>query len=365
MTIATTTGPLQMDDRPRRRMRRIVGGDGGASVVTAESPPRTDVHPRKRLRRIVGWLVVLVAAGVALVSLRHKLPDFTGFLDAVRAANPWWLVAAAAAEIVSMRMFARQQRRLLRAFGVSMTLRRAVAITYARSAISATAPAGAAVSAAFALHQFRRVRADAAVAATVMILSGVASMCGLVLLYGIAAGATALQNLDLVVVLAAAALITVTAGLLAHHRTHHPHPRKPRTPAYEGGRIRTALAPALDALRAARTVPARHWLAVIAAAATNWFADLICLIAVAHAFAFPGHDWEIAAVYLATQVVRQIPLTPGGIGLIETSLLTGLLAIGADPATAAATVLGYRVLSFWLVLPAGLVAGVGLRRAPR
>jgi len=67
---------------------------------------------------------------------------------------------AAAAELTSMLMFALQQRRLLRAFGGSMTVRDGLLVTFARTGISVALPAGAAVSAAFALRHCRqRVRA--------------------------------------------------------------------------------------------------------------------------------------------------------------------------------------------------------------
>jgi uncharacterized protein (TIRG00374 family) len=67
-------------------------------------------------------------------------------------------------------------------------------------------------------------------------------------------------------------------------------------------------------------------------------------------------------LYLGIQLVRQIPLSPGGIGLIETSLVAGLVLLGADNAAAAAATLGYRLLSCWLVIPAGLVAWLLLTR---
>jgi hypothetical protein len=56
------------------------------------------------------------------------------------------------------------------------------------------------------------------------------------------------------------------------------------------------------------------------------------------------------------QIVRQAPLTPGGMGLIEASLLAGLVAAGAGRSDAAAVVIIYRVLSCWLILPIGALS---------
>jgi uncharacterized protein (TIRG00374 family) len=108
-------------------------------------------------------------------------------------------------------------------------------------------------------------------------------------------------------------------------------------------------------------VPAHHWTATIAAAVANWSLDVACLVAVARACDLGIGYPEIAGVYLAVQIVRQIPVTPGGLGLIETSLLTGLVAAGAAQPAAAAVVLGYRLISFWLILPVGLATYPGLR----
>lgn len=51
-----------------------------------------------------------------------------------------------------------------------------------------------------------------------------------------------------------------------------------------------------------------------------------------------------------------IPVTPGGIGLVEASL-SGLLVLAqVDPSRAVLATLGYRLASYWLPLCAGPVA---------
>jgi uncharacterized protein (TIRG00374 family) len=74
---------------------------------------------------------------------------------------------------------------------------------------------------------------------------------------------------------------------------------------------------------------------------------------------------QFAGAYLAVQIIRQLPLTPGGIGVIEASLLVALVAAGAPHIAAAAVVLVYRVLSCWVIVPTGLVAWAGLLSARR
>jgi uncharacterized protein (TIRG00374 family) len=57
-----------------------------------------------------------------------------------------------------------------------------------------------------------------------------------------------------------------------------------------------------------------------------------------------------------------VPLTPGGLGIVEAGM-TGTLALAGVPAGAAAiATLAYRLASYWLPLPAGAVAWIVHRR---
>jgi hypothetical protein len=114
----------------------------------------------------------------------------------------------------------------------------------------------------------------------------------------------------------------------------------------------------------ARAVPARQWLRVVALAAVNWLTDLACLLAALHAVGLAVPARTVATAYLAAQLIRQIPVTPGGIGVIEASLILALTTAGAAPAPAAAAVLIYRLLSCWTILPIGLVCWTAQKTPP-
>jgi uncharacterized protein (TIRG00374 family) len=61
-------------------------------------------------------------------------------------------------------------------------------------------------------------------------------------------------------------------------------------------------------------------------------------------------------------VLALIPLTPGGLGFVEAGLV-GTLTLAGVPATDAVTAtLLYRIVAFWLPIPAGGVAYVLFRR---
>ncbi|GAA1748636.1 lysylphosphatidylglycerol synthase transmembrane domain-containing protein [Luedemannella helvata] len=331
------------------------------------------------MQRIPRWLRLLIAvATVAAVvlTLRGKLPDPGDLLAALRSANPFWLVVAAVAEAFSLRFFAHQQRRLLLAFGVPTTMHRAMALTVSRSAIAIGLPAGSAVSSGFAYKQFRVWGASRQTATTVMILSGFISFAGLAMLYLTGAAAHLIGGLGEVIrdhpgmagalgVLAAVIGVAGVGSVLTREPRATSAPVTAESAVAPAGWLARKIWPVRAALREAGAVPWRHWQLALLWAVLSWVADLACLLAATQAFHLQLGFFDLAAPYLAIQLIRQFPVTPGGIGLIEASLLTALVSAGAAQAPAAAAVLGYRLFSCWLILPAGLVTWLSIRRGER
>jgi uncharacterized membrane protein YbhN (UPF0104 family) len=326
----------------------------------------------ERSKRVLKWLLPVLAVGVAVLVLRTRLPRPGAIVAALDGASPIWLAVAVVAEIISLDMFARQQRRLLRAFGVRMTQKRAMALTYSRTAITYAVPAGSAVSAGFAFSEFRARGATRSAATTVTLLSGVASTVGLVMVYladvlgTLAPGALTrwlpsgtTSSLPGLLAESAGLIVVIAGGVLAGRAIHrHAHRKVPPAPAAEGATGWRSI------LHEVRAVPRRYWYGAIGLAALNWLADMICLGAMARALHLSLGLLTLGSAYLAVQLVRQVPVTPGGVGLVETSLLAALVSAGAGQAPAAAAVLGYRLLSCWLIIPVGLVTWFGLRRRP-
>jgi uncharacterized membrane protein YbhN (UPF0104 family) len=71
---------------------------------------------------------------------------------------------------------------------------------------------------------------------------------------------------------------------------------------------------------------------------------------------------EVLAAYAVARLFSAIPVTPGGIGLVELGLAGALIAVGGPHAGVVAGVLVFRVLSFFLPLPFGLATYVVWRR---
>jgi uncharacterized protein (TIRG00374 family) len=99
-------------------------------------------------------------------------------------------------------------------------------------------------------------------------------------------------------------------------------------------------------------------------AAANWLLDAASLWVFVGAF---GHwvspDALIVSFGLAN-VLAAIPLTPGGLGVVEATLTSTLVGFGTPRGVAILGVLAYRLVNFWLPIPLGGLAYASLRVGP-
>ncbi|MEA3020107.1 MAG: putative heme transporter [Actinomycetota bacterium] len=96
-------------------------------------------------------------------------------------------------------------------------------------------------------------------------------------------------------------------------------------------------------------------------AALNWLLDAASLWVFLAAFGHRmGPDGLLVAYGLA-YVLAAIPVTPGGLGVVEAVLTSMLVAFGATRGVALLGVVSYRLVNFWLPIPLGGIAYLSLR----
>jgi uncharacterized protein (TIRG00374 family) len=71
---------------------------------------------------------------------------------------------------------------------------------------------------------------------------------------------------------------------------------------------------------------------------------------------------ETFAAWSLVRLLGSIPITPGGLGVVELGLTTALVGFGGDQVDVVAAVLVYRVLTVAPTLLIGLLAGATWRR---
>src|SRR5581483_6591366 len=93
--------------------------------------------------------------------------------------------------------------------------------------------------------------------------------------------------------------------------------------------------------------------------------DYLALLAALRAVGANPQPSLVLLAYTAAEVLALVPVTPGGLGFVEAGLV-GTLGLAAVPAAdALAATLLYRIVAFWLPLPAGGVAYALFRRRYR
>ncbi len=348
-----------------------VDGASDRSGATADPGPGTVPGPRPvgRARRLVAHPVLRLLVGVVLVAVavavlagrRTELHAVLGRLGDL--AWPW-IAPALVVEALSYACYALVQRGLLAAAGADVGVGPLVGITLVTSSMASSFPGGPAVASVYRFRQYQRRGADQIAAgwALVAVLVAAAVSLALVATVGIAAtvagrgsggagGVVGAVVLVVAVVTAAAALVVRPELIAAAARRV--------TAAIErmGGRRFLRLEHAADRLAArAREIRLgrRRGAAVLGWAVGNWLFDCACLAFAFAAVREPVPWTGLLLAYGIGQLAAIIPVSPGGLGLVEGSLAVALVTYGGEPAApVVAAILVYRALSFWLPLPTG------------
>jgi len=322
--------------------------------------------PITRYRRARGALSLLFGLAVAVVVLwvvggqRGELQGALSYLENLK----WqWVVLAAAMEFFCIVAFGALQRVLLEAGGVRAHMTDMTTIAFAGNAIQNSLPAGPLWSNVFAFRQFKRRGADDVLSVWVLVATSIASAAALALVAVL--GLIFARNKDVAADLAAVAggvvgLLLIVRYLLRRHtwtltiaaaaiRLSQRVIRRPRGDAKElvdqGWARLTAVAPGR-----------RVWAQAFAFAAANWLWDCMALalrfLAVGSAVPWQG----LLLAYGAAQLAINIPITPGGLGVVEGSLTIALVAYGGQKEATVAAVVLYRLISFWGLLVVGWIA---------
>lgn len=340
------------------------------SSTDLDARPRPDRPPARRRSgwRIAGFAAILALLGVELVA---GWPSLAGAFAEFRTPHPGWLTAAVLAATGSMRAYARMQRRLLRSAGLRVSLLRHIELAYAAHSLSVTLPGGPAFSTSFNYQQMRRFGATPAVATWCIALSGCMSAAALAML-GAVAGLGA-QRHPAWTTVATELAIVAAAGYAAYRVIRHPSALA-RAGALADrliGRVRRTAGdgPVATLLAQVRTVPMRpqHLTLAAAFAFANWLLDALCLwTSCAAVGATQLTATQLLIAYCAGMAAGSaLPVVPGGLGVIDTALILGLVAGGLGTDLAIAAVLLYRIVSLGFIIGTGWIIWLVIRYRQR
>jgi uncharacterized membrane protein YbhN (UPF0104 family) len=98
------------------------------------------------------------------------------------------------------------------------------------------------------------------------------------------------------------------------------------------------------------------WKRALLATIGRWAFDYATLVLALWAVGSHPRPSVVLLAFCAAQLLAQIPVTPGGLGFVEAGLTATLALAGVSAGSAVLATFAYRLFSYWLPLPAGLVA---------
>ncbi|MDQ1620872.1 MAG: glycosyltransferase 2 family protein [Actinomycetota bacterium] len=321
----------------------------------------------RRVRRVVLLLVTAVSLYIVAPSLLAVFNAFPQLGD----VQPVWFVVVVileSASFVSLWVLLRIALRTRSWFDIASS-------QLASNAASRILPGGGAsgtvVQAAVLIASgYPPARVGAALGATGLLTTGMLLALPLLAVPALATGTQLAPQLELgLIVSLIVAVLLVALGFAV----------------LKWDRIVTAVAQAIGFLAAAllrrsdaKTIAARivverdqvaaafsgHWLFALASAASNRMFDYAALVAALIAVGADVRPTLVLVAYVGAVALGLVPITPGGLGFVETGL-TSLLVLGGVPTdTALAGTLLYRLASYWLPIPLGAIAWAGWRARP-
>lgn len=314
-------------------------------------------------RSIAKYVIGLAIGFAALYAVSGQRAELAGVTSELSRLNPGYVALAVVSEFVSFVAFSRLQWRLLHAVGVRMGEGRLLGLTAAASAMASSIPAGPAFATVYAYRQYRRAGADEARAGWTLVATLLCSALGLTLVAG--AGVllaerqgAALDLIDVTVVLLLvtvmaiaifsrrAVVLTVVVVLLRAVK---------RVTGYPKGDVSNLVSKITENLGRVH-LTWRDFGPAMAFSLANWVFDCACL-AFAYLAVGAGIPWRgLLLAYGAGQLASNLPITPGGLGVVEGSLTVALVAYGGVETSTVAAVILYRIISFWIFLPCGWLA---------
>ena len=96
-------------------------------------------------------------------------------------------------------------------------------------------------------------------------------------------------------------------------------------------------------------------------AAANWLLDCASLYVFLFAFGARISPIDVLVAYGLANILAVIPITPSGLGVVELTIIAVLKGFGVPGGIAAAGVLSWRLVNFWLPIPFGGASYLSLR----
>jgi len=334
------------------------------SASVAAKAAATDAAQARPLtwKNVVKRATVVAVGGAAIYLVLPKLMAVLGSWPRLSTLNPIWLTVALAAELISIICNFALQRLALGTRGWFAV----VTAGLAGNTVTDSLPGGGAAGAAAQFGMLTTAGFDTGTAVgglTAFSLLGIGGLLSLPLfaLPAILAGVPVSPGLVHTALLGIAGFAAFAIFGVIILRTDGPLAAAGRAAQRllnwgTRGRRRPVTGldeRLLDQRDAIRGVLGREWWQAVLLTAGRLGFDFGCLLAALRATGADPQPSLVLLAYSAVGIVALLPLTPGGLGIVEASLGGLLVLAGVGAGYAVVATLAYRIASYWLPLLAG------------
>ncbi|MFC2660170.1 lysylphosphatidylglycerol synthase domain-containing protein [Actinomyces sp. oral taxon 448] len=313
--------------------------------------PTAHAEPAKLTRFSPRTVVMAVVGLVALWTLLARM-NFSQISAAVAAANAWWILGAV---VFSLATYLGAGIALVAFSPVRLSVWKSTEVHLAGAVVSLVAPAGvggAAINLRFLTRRGVPTAIGVATVALVQVVQFLVTIVLLIILAAMTGQSTGLTLPSDWLVLGAIVLVAVVGSALF----------VPRVRTWVRAKIEPTYRQVWPRLVWIMSNPLRLALGV----------GGTVLLSLSYVLAFGGSLWAfgytlpfsiLAITYLASNTVGSVVPSPGGIGPVEIALTAGLVTAGIPSGVALSAAIVYRLVTFWIPIPAGWLSLRHLQRS--
>ena len=321
------------------------------------------------------WVRTLKMVATAVIIYFFVLPLIPGFrqaLDDLFDVDRSMLLLGVGLEFLALLCYSLLTRAALGPEGDKVTVLRLFRIQLSTKALGSIMPAGSAASSALGYRLLTLSGVHGPDAGFALATAGIGSavVLNLILWFGLIIsipirGVNALYGFAAIVgiilmLIASALIFGLVEGQGRAERAVRWLARHVRLDADRASEVIRHLGNRLEGLIADRQLLVR----VIVWASANWLFDMAAVYVFLRAF---GGNLAIDGLIVAfglANVMAVVPITPGGLGIIEGIYIPTIVGFGLSRSTATVGILAYRLAQFWLPIVVGAGCYLSLRVGP-
>ena len=353
-------------------MSDVVKGDPGGTPLQPEESQHL-LNPRNRARRrALARAFKVLATLVVVYFLILNIPGLRNAVDQLSDVKPGLLVLGLALELLALFCYSIMTRVALGPVGHHMSALHLFRIQLSTRALSSLVPGGSAAGSALGYRLMVASSIPGPDAGFALATAGLASAvvlnfilwAGLIVsipLRGVnpVYGSAAIAGIILMGI-AVAIIFGLIEGQDRSERILRAVARRLRLNEDRAGEAIRHVGARMQELAADRALLRR----LVFWASANWLIDATALWVFLRAFGGSVPPDGLIVAFGLANVLAAIPLTPGGLGIVEGTYVPVLVGFGLRRATAVVGVVSYRIAQYWLPIMIGGVCYLSLRVGP-